>query len=543
MMARVRHQCRDARLVTAGIHRLAHTVRSHSPARAKRGMVLLVVVLVVAIAIVVGAGVLHASKAEAASNAASLRSIQTRALAWSGVQALMAELAIQRDEILRGEDPRITREWTLFGEGTPVRGVVRLLPLDDTGLTFIESETAKLDVNSATEAMLANVPGLDAETAARIVEARKRRVFGSLDELRSVEGITELMLIGAEPFEARSPTNSTENRLDAFSASPLVSGGLASMLTVFSFDPNIQAGIGQQGDSSRGDLRVNLAAGWSDDLAAGIAKRFGQDAVQGVRQIMQQGTTFKRDGDIVAALRRFNVQPAEWTGILDCFTTVADPYRIGRVDLNRASEAVLSCIPGLDAGTVAEIVAVRDRLDAETRQNVAWPVVRGIVSPESFERAVDHLTTRSSQWRARIETGLIEDGSGWERAPGEEIMRHRMVVEVVIDIASQRPRVAYLRDVTMLEVADAIARFRRESQPSNAEPLDLAMHEAVDAVEPPVDSPVSPRNSGFTDATRRQTSSRGSSTANEAQAPAASSNVQQGQDRRHGRWSTRGAQR
>lgn len=519
------------------------TVHRTSPA-SRRGAVLLVVLVIVALAVIVGGAVLEASRVEAASNAAALRSTQARALAWSGVQGLMAELASQRDAILRGDEPRITTEWTLFGEDGPVRGIVRLLPLDTPGMRTIESESAKLDVNTATADMLAKVPGLDPEIASRIEQARQRRRFGSLDELATIDGITLDMLFGGGGRDTDFGGSHERGSASRAPGAELSDAGLASWLTVFSFDPNIQAGIGQEGDSSRGDLRVNLAAGWSDDLQAGVTKRFGADVANGVRGIMQQGTTFKRDGDIVAALRRFNVQPNEWTGILDCFTTVADPYRLGRLDLNLASEEVLACVPGLDEASAAAIVATRDRLDTQTRLDVAWPVIQNIVTPAAFEQAVDHLTTQSAQWRARLETGILDASRGWEVAPGEEVLRDRMVMEVVIDIASQRPRVAYLRDVTMLEVAAAVTEFRRANAAEDTDPLDLPMPEPPEEPETPEpDRPIVRQPTAREPSRSSSVAPPAEREAEPAENPAETAVPPAGQDRRHGRWTSQGGRR
>lgn len=525
--------------------RNGHSITVRRPSLAtRRGAVLLVVLVIVALAVVVGGAVLEASRVEAASNAAALRSTQARALAWSGVQGLMAELASQRDAILRGDEPRITTEWTLYGEDGPVRGIVRLLPLDPAGVRHIESESAKLDVNSATAAMLALVPGLDAEIAGRIEEARRRRPFGSLDELATIEGITLDMLFGGVGGDIEFVDSDERGPVSGSPSVDLPDSGLASWLTVFSFDPNIQAGIGQEGDTSRGDLRVNLAGGWSDDLEAGVTKRFGADVANGVRNIMRQGTSFKRDGDIVAALRRFNVPPSDWTGILDCFTTVADPYRIGRIDVNLASPEVLACVPGLDETSATAIVDTRDRLDAETRLDVAWPVIEGLVEPAAFEQAVDHLTTQSAQWRARIETGILDTSGGWEVAPGDEVLRDRMVMEVVIDIASQRPRVAYLRDVTMLEVARTVTEFRRSSVPEEAAPLDLPMPEPPEEPEAPEPDRPTARQPIAREPSRPPSAAPPPEReAEPTEDPAESAVPPAGQDRRHGRWTSQGGRR
>jgi hypothetical protein len=77
-------------------------------------------------------------------------------------------------------------------------------------------------------------------------------------------------------------------------------------------------------------------------------------------------------------------------------------------------------------------------------------VIEGILSPDEFVKAVDWMTTRSMQWRVRLEAGIIDTDSP-ERGTPE--LQERMTLEAIIDVASDRPRVAYLRDVTLLSTA------------------------------------------------------------------------------------------
>ena len=64
----------------------------------------------------------------------------------------------------------------------------------------------KLNVNTASAAELARVPGLDAQIAVRIVARRSARPFRSLDELLDVPGITKITMISAaEHLDAGPP--------------------------------------------------------------------------------------------------------------------------------------------------------------------------------------------------------------------------------------------------------------------------------------------------------------------------------------------------
>jgi DNA uptake protein ComE-like DNA-binding protein len=393
----------------------------------RRGTILVAVLLVITIASLVGTGAMYTARAEALGASVSLRRTEARALAWSGVQGVMAELSAQREALLDGEEPRLTEEWELWEEGM-VRAVVRLAPVRESG-PLILSEPARLNLNSATAEMLA-AAGLEQKEAEAIVAARQERPLSSVQDVMQLEGMSAARFRGLSGDEQES-------------ASPLL-----ERFTVWSFDANTQSGLGDDGVRHRGKLRMNLGAEMSERLAAAIDDRFGEGASNAVKTLRERGTTFSSTGDIVRALNTLNIQPRDWPAVLDAFSTTDDPYIPGRIDLMRAPVEVLASIPGIDQSAAEQIVQVREGLDSEMRQSIAWPVIQGIVSPGSMAQAADHLTARSLQWRVRIEVGLASGDQG-AVSTREASLRDRLLWEVVVDVASERPRVAYLRDVTM----------------------------------------------------------------------------------------------
>lgn len=475
-----------------------------SRARGHRGVILLSVLVVVAIAALVGTTAMYVAEGERAGAEVSIERTRARALAWSGVQAALAELAEQRDVLLTGAAPELTPEWTLYTDENGSRGVVRLVPIGPEGEVAV-SELGKLDINTATEEMLAKVEGIGEGLAARIVEERAKRPFESAEDLARVVGVTAELLYGAgDDVDADASSGSGDSRRErpprrvnsglggrggtrreagsGASGERRSASGLVDVLTVFAFDANIQAGLGDGGDSHRGKLRINLNTTWSDELGAAVGERFGPDAVRGVEDVFKAGATFKKDADIVGKLREMNAPPPSWGVFLDAFTTCPDPYLIGRVDLSSAPAGVLACVPGLDADTAAEIVTARDRLDEQSRLDPAWPAARKIVPPEKWQEAADRVTTRSLVWRVRVGSGLLpadaDDGAELE---------DRMVLEAVLDVTSERARVAYLREVTLLPLALAMER-------------DLAPTEEESAPESPDVGSAGP---GSTDGTER----------------------------------------
>src|SRR5678815_4989761 len=89
--------------------------------------------------------------------------------------------------------------------------------------------------------------------------------------------------------------------------------------------------------------------------------------------------------DVVQATRTSITDPKTWPPVFDALTVSQDPYLLGRIDLNRAPAEVLSCVPGISKDAAARIEQTRDKLDAEARDSIAWPVVQGILKPEELE--------------------------------------------------------------------------------------------------------------------------------------------------------------
>src|SRR5262245_23018417 len=159
-------------------------IRTPSP---RRGSVLLAVMVVIAMAALAGTTAVYLVQAEMAASRTAIRRTQARALAWSGVQAVMAEIADQRESLIDGGEPDLTREWELFTDEGGQRGIVRLVPWSEDG-PLAQSETAKIDLNTATEEMLTNL-GLGGRVAAAIVAARDKARFSSVGDLVRVDGL------------------------------------------------------------------------------------------------------------------------------------------------------------------------------------------------------------------------------------------------------------------------------------------------------------------------------------------------------------------
>lgn len=458
-------------------------------ASSRRAMILFAVLVIVPIVALIATTAMYAANAELTSSEVSLRETRARALAWSGVQAVMAELADQRQTVLEGRAPKVTETWELFKDASGARGVVRLLAVDD-GESKLKSENAKINLNTASREMLAKVPGLSDELAKAIVAARSRR-FTSVPDLARVEGITPAML--GEDGGTTEP-----------GAADHSAGALDRVLTALSFEPSIQFGVGERGSDQRGMRRLNVNMGYSEALATGLAGRLGSELSDGIKSLLKSAGKLKTTGDLVAAIEHAGIATKDWAPLLDALAVSDDPYIVGRVDMNTAPASVLAAVPGISPGEADQIVQARSRLDASAMTSPAWPVAEGILSVDHFAQASTYLTTRSFQWRVIVEAGLTREEANEQRATtGDAALASRIVLEAVIDIASEQPRVAYLRDITLLAAQRgmyAAVRETDEGSPQSARTADVAVSggpgtdQSVASNNPsvqPADSPVS----------------------------------------------------
>ncbi len=79
--------------------------------QARRGSILVLSLLVVTIGSLVGTSIIYYAGADRRAADMGVRRVQARAMAWSGVQAVMAELSKQREALIEGEAPTITEIW------------------------------------------------------------------------------------------------------------------------------------------------------------------------------------------------------------------------------------------------------------------------------------------------------------------------------------------------------------------------------------------------------------------------------------------------
>lgn len=445
--------------------------------RRRRGFVLLVVLVVVAAAVLAVTGTVFLVRGEVAGTANAGEAVRTRAVAWSGVQAVAAALGAARGEILAGGEPMIEGRFTIWEAGGE-RGTVRLLPIGPAGRTVVP-ENAKVDLARLDVEGLVRSGCLDADAAARVIAARDAAGGRPLDlagllahgarpeDLHGELDDEFLASFGAsfgdvESGDEEAATAARDAALDIARGTARPPRGLAELATVFAFDPPIDA---------EGTPRI-LLSGELDSAARGtLDERLGDGAADALARLAADATD---EAALLEAWATVRPDPPAWSALLDTVTLIDGGLDEGRIDLLRADEAALRTLPGVTDDAAARIARERDAVDADERRDPSWLVGRGILDAATFRALLPRLATRSLFWRVRVE-GRVERVEDGRERPSEAPAASRVILEAVIDLTGDRPRLASLRDVTALP--DAVRMLASLPEPEERPEADLTMAE------------------------------------------------------------------
>lgn len=418
--------------------------------RPRRALVMIAVMVVAGSALFIATSLLFIVQGEVAGAANTRDSAQARLLAWSGAQALMSMLDEQREAILEGRTPRVDAEFVLY-EVPGEMGVVRLLPVGPNDELLV-SESSRADLNLLDAAALARTGLVDAPMAEAIIALRGRlgRPFQSVAEVLQAPDLTPDEVYGPVE-EMRVQSSFVGGLLGRYAGAGAVLGdaparGLADAVTVFSFEPMVnRAGeprIRLTGDAE--DFSVEeLIAQWGR-----TTERFDQSIESFARANANRRRPMRRDRDI---LRDYGTADVNLDTLLDLFIIQPADWRRGKMDINTAPLEALLTLPNLTPEQADEIMLRREDLPPDERWSPVWILREGIVDAQTFTELFDRITTRSWVYRVRMMSGILDPDDE------DEHLRNAVVWEMVIDLSGARPRIAYLRDISMLETSAILA--------------------------------------------------------------------------------------
>lgn len=349
-------------------------------------------------------------------------------------------------------------------------------------------EASKLNLNTATAAMLEGLPGMTPELAAAIVDWRdsddevsengaenesylrldppyecKNAPFESVEELRLVYGMTMEQLFGEDlnlngildPNEddgdLSPPNDDRDGRLDF---------GLMEYVTVWTAEAMTGTNVNDQqslaplleeefGADRANEILLSLSVaggggmsgsgGGADDPGdqrppdQGGGNQPSPDQGDGGQQSPNQGgggqTSF---GSLLEFYIRSQMTEAEFEQISDRLSITNGAAIEGLVNVNTASEEVLRCIPGIGTNNASVLVAQRE-MNSDPQRSIAW--VADVLDEADAIQAGPYLTARSSQFIADI-VALGRHDRGYRR------------VRFVFDTTDGSPKPIWRQDLT-----------------------------------------------------------------------------------------------
>jgi len=288
--------------------------------------------------------------------------------------------------------------------------------LDIPGFTVsavIEDESARLNINTATESMLLALPGMTQDAAESILDWRDadeqarpmgaesdyylslptpyeaaNHPFDTIDELRLVRGMDTALLEG-------DGTDATLGNGDSSLPSASAAPGLRNLVTVRSGEGNVDR---------RGTARLNLSTLTANTAELALRARFpnlfAPNDFTAIRARLRQSP--------LRSLRDWmSITGVSWLKLaraLDGLTAVGGRFVEGTVNLNTASEPVLEAI-GLPASVAQAVVSQRTAQPFTTKGQLAS--VTGVTQAVMIA-VVDRIATKSSIFGVRV-LGQAED--------------------------------------------------------------------------------------------------------------------------------------
>ncbi|MGV3772914.1 MAG: helix-hairpin-helix domain-containing protein [Verrucomicrobiales bacterium] len=425
-----------------------------SSSQPKRGGSVLIIVLWVAF------GLVSMALYFANSMSFELRAADNRLAILESEQAIEGAIRYMTNLLANLEEPGTIPEInTYLSEAAPVGDAMfwilgpdpRVTTVNETYASFgLADESSKLNINTATRAMLELLPGMTPELAAAIIDWRddnqdvtdgggaeddtyamlptpyhaKNASFETLDELRMVAG-AELNLLYGEDANLNGILDFNEN--DADISPPFdnrngrLDAGLFSYLTVYTQEPNTR---------TNGSPRINVNT-QRTELRTLLEEKFGNTRAQ---QVVQQVTGAGEVSSILHFYLVSGLTVEEFAEVHADLTTAEGSTLPGRVNINTAPEAVLAAIPGIGIEKASSVVAIRQS-NADKLATVAW-------LSDALERADailagPYITARTYQYNVDI-AAVGRYGRGYRRT------------RFVVDTSSGTPVIRFRQDLSDL---------------------------------------------------------------------------------------------
>jgi type II secretory pathway component PulK len=261
--------------------------------------------------------------------------------------------------------------------------------------------------------------------------------FETVDELRLLYGATMDILVGEDANRngVLDPNENDENQ------NSMVDPGLIEYFTPYSREPNTNSDGSQKVminpvnvAALTGLLQTNLPSKFQQVLA-----RLGVVSAGGQRGRTNNPAPAPRFASPLELFQRSGLTSSEFALIATNLTTTNSTFIQGRVNVNTASAAVLTCLLSGDTSAAQQLVTYR-LSNPGNLGSIAWIVdALGQNYPTELQTlaAGDSITTQSYQFTADI-AALGPHGRGYRR------------VKFVFDLSTGVPQIVYRQDLTQL---------------------------------------------------------------------------------------------
>lgn len=415
------------------------------------------------------------------SSSLELRAADNRVAALEAEQAIAGAARYVSNALANVTEPGTPPDPTTFRvEAVPI-GTARYWLIgqppdeeDDQQVTFgLVDEAAKLNLNTATLAMLNKLPRMTDALAAAIIDWRdadselsengaedevyarlnppyrcKNAPFESIEELRLVNGFTYDILYD-EDANLNAVLDENENDEDASSPNDnhdgVLNRGVLAYLTVHGQLSNLR---------TNGEPKVNVAtvdantlrqvmsdAGIGTDKIARVLAAFS-GAGGGTNGTGGQpgqpggggGGTTVTNNSVLQFYMRSGLTAEEFALIENDLTVSTNSVVEGLVNVNTATATVLACLPGMDAAKADALIAARAGQTA-VQTSIAW--VKDALDEQSATQAGPFITGRSQSFSADI-AAVGRHGRGYSR------------VKFFFDTTEGTPKIRRRQDLTHL---------------------------------------------------------------------------------------------
>ncbi|MBI5722769.1 MAG: general secretion pathway protein GspK [Planctomycetes bacterium] len=450
---------------------------SRSP-RAGRGTVLVAIIIIMAMTAMVASSLMFRMYAEVKAAAAGSRGQQAYDAAMSGLNRVIAIMKVSggNPEVWQ-DNPQLFLNQLVATDGAEswYFTVYSPNPGDSRTPCFgLADESGKININVADAQTLLRLPDMttelvdclmdyiDADDVARAEGAEqayydqlpvpyliKNGPLMTIEEAILIKGFNAQIVYGEDANLNGILDPNEDDGDDGFppdNRDGKLNLGLKGCATTISYDYNTDG---------EGKARVNINGNQSD-LGKLSETGLPEQTVTFIKAYRTSGKMFKHPSELLEMTMQLPAPPGgpgpgqptslssgvgaeELPAVLDKLTVLpsdgATP-QVGLVNVNSASADVLMAA-GLDGDVAQRIVDARTGVPAELKTTAAWLYTEGLMDADAFKAIAPKLTGLGYQFSLRC--------VGFSSPSGQF-----RIIDAVIDMAGQTPKILYLRDITRM---------------------------------------------------------------------------------------------